>query len=414
VNVHLSPEHPRLRLTTEAEIQHAADGGLLEETHYLDLKRGLGTTPGANKELARDLVQFAIDGGHLLVGVDELEGSMPVLDPQPLAGLAERVEQVARTVPDPPLPVRCKAILSAADPLLGYLLVEVPLSGQAPHMVDHVYYRRGDKTRERLSDPEVRRLHETRRAEADTIDDLLRSHVQRDPCAREGATRRNAHLFLVAAPLHGKPEMLMDLVHLPEWWHGARDLVRKAWNSPPVVGGYIGVEGSVGRRSDGAAFHNGHLTDDRRAAVMRDGADPSEDVEEIELTEDGGVRMFFASLGIPYHDGHYIRDDLAAEAARKMAHLCAAIADHTSYLGPWGIGLAATEINGHKHRLSRNSFNIGVVYPYEGGDYYSATIATLAELQQTPGAVTNRLVGRLLRGLRAHELQGTKEYLADL
>ena len=71
---------------TEAELQACADNGLLEETHWLDLKRELESGNSANKKLACDIAAFALDGGTILIGVDE-DTSPPSLWPVPLDGL---------------------------------------------------------------------------------------------------------------------------------------------------------------------------------------------------------------------------------------------------------------------------------------------------------------------------------------
>jgi hypothetical protein len=44
---------------------------LLEEVH-IDIKREIPSGRGANRELARDLASFAIDGGLYIIGVDEV------------------------------------------------------------------------------------------------------------------------------------------------------------------------------------------------------------------------------------------------------------------------------------------------------------------------------------------------------
>lgn len=181
--MYLSPASPRWHPEVEADLQAALDGGLLRETHHVELKRQLNAGTKANRELARDLAQFAIDGGLVIVGVDEgvTEGSAR-LNPVQLAGLSERVELVARTVIDPPIPLACTAIPSLKEPSLGYLLIEVPATGMAPHMVDGVYYGRGDKTKYRLSDADVLRLHRGRQDSNATAQAVLDRYVARDQC----------------------------------------------------------------------------------------------------------------------------------------------------------------------------------------------------------------------------------------
>ncbi|MFJ2723106.1 hypothetical protein [Streptomyces sp. NPDC087437] len=81
------------------QVQAAVGGGLFEESHHLDLEKA-PNSKGDNKELARDLSSFAVDGGTLIIGVRENKESRTFeLAPQPLTGLPEKIEQVARTIP---------------------------------------------------------------------------------------------------------------------------------------------------------------------------------------------------------------------------------------------------------------------------------------------------------------------------
>jgi hypothetical protein len=209
--IYLAQNMPRWSPKTEQDLRDAADGGLLGESHFADFKRELGSSPNANRALARDLASFAIDGGTLIVGLDEDKATGNFnLAPQPLSGLSERVEQVARTVPDPPLAVLTSTIPSSTDASKGYLLVHVPSSAVAPHMVDNKYLGRGDKTKHYFSDADVSRLHAQRRInEADGVA-LLRTEFERDPVS--SLVPDQAHLFLLAEPTPGRSEMLLELV----------------------------------------------------------------------------------------------------------------------------------------------------------------------------------------------------------
>jgi hypothetical protein len=196
---------------SEADLAEAVSQGLLEETHYLELKREIPAGKSANRELARDLASLAVDGGTLIVGVAEDETGARSLAPQPLDGLPERIEAVARSATDPPLAVLCTPLRSSEDQSLGYVVIRVPPSAGAPHMVDNKYLGRGDKAKIYLSDSEVRRLHEQRRATEQHGLALLRGQFARDPVS--GADRRQAHLFLLAQPAVPRPQMLLDLVY---------------------------------------------------------------------------------------------------------------------------------------------------------------------------------------------------------
>ena len=74
------------------ELLGAYKDRVLEEAHWCDLKKELSTK---NKETARDLASFSVDGGSVFVGLDEREPDGNPLNPVELAGLPERIEQIA-------------------------------------------------------------------------------------------------------------------------------------------------------------------------------------------------------------------------------------------------------------------------------------------------------------------------------
>ncbi|WP_432030045.1 AlbA family DNA-binding domain-containing protein [Streptomyces sp. 1222.5] len=152
-SIYLTSDNPRWTPKTETDLQAAIDGGLFEESHHLDLKKA-PNGKGDNRELARDLSSFAVDGGTLIIGVQENKESRTFeLAPQPLNGLAEKVESVARTIPDPPLTVLTQEIRSAAGVGTGYLLVHIPASPVAPHMVDNRYFAAATRRSTRWATP---------------------------------------------------------------------------------------------------------------------------------------------------------------------------------------------------------------------------------------------------------------------
>lgn len=57
----------------EAALRQAYDDGLLAERNWCELKAALGPGARANAELARDLASLAVDGGTLIIGLDEKE-----------------------------------------------------------------------------------------------------------------------------------------------------------------------------------------------------------------------------------------------------------------------------------------------------------------------------------------------------
>jgi hypothetical protein len=109
--------------------------------------------------LAIDLASFAVDGGTIFIGVSEDKATDQfTLTPFRLEGVAERLEQLGRLRLDPPLSVRCLPLRAASDDLEGCLVVQIPQSPDALHMVAGIYRGRGEKTNIELGDAEVRRI----------------------------------------------------------------------------------------------------------------------------------------------------------------------------------------------------------------------------------------------------------------
>lgn len=392
--MYLSAATPHWHPATEADLQTAVDAGLLVESHYFEMKREIGSTKGANRELARDLAQFAIDGGLLIVGVDEHRNdpsAYPTLYPVALDGLPERVDAIARTIVDAPLAVECTTIPSANDSSAGYLLIRVPVSGTAPHMVDGVYYGRGDTAKRKLSDAEVRALHQSRTVAKSAADDLLEAYVQRDPVTEN---RRQAHYFVVAAPAFPRTGMLLDAVSGPQWHELFTELVKPGRAiDDTMFAPTLSRAAEYFRRHGGVALTS-WLTHDRRTMGYGGSA---EDAFELELTEEGAVRMMTTRLSSQLGLDHpqQIITEVLPVLTRQTLAIAAGIAGHTGYQGPWLLACAATGIAGMPTTAGR--LGIGYPIPRDLHEYRETTRASSAELTQMPGLITDRLIGRLLR-----------------
>ncbi|MFJ9127819.1 helix-turn-helix domain-containing protein [Streptomyces sp. NPDC102340] len=410
-SIYLSSNNPRWMPKTEADLQAAVDGGLFEESHHLDLKKA-PHSKSDNKELARDLSSFAVDGGTLIIGVQENKESRTFeLAPQPLNGLPEKIEQVARAISDPPLTVLTEEISAAANDGTGYLIVHIPASPVAPHMVDNRYFGRGDKTKYQLGDAEVVALHARRRnAEEDTLA-LLRGEMDDDPLRDVGT---QSHLFLVAQPTAGRRDMCLSITGAPNWNQRLHALVNSVqekqslraaladWGfSPDLSHAHQGQ-----RRARGVALSSSTLQSDRTYAP--DGSWGSEDVIEVQLFEDGGLRLFMTrfSDGLQRHTSEdaeqVILDVGAVLLTRHALELMRLVADEAGYHGNWAVAVGANRLRGRRRYTEQALFPTN--HRYSADTYEESTGATLAELQDAPGAVTRRLLGPLLRSLGSEEL----------
>jgi hypothetical protein len=347
--------------------------------------------------LARDLAQFGIDGGVLLIGVAEVQGQENIpwrLEPVVLEGLSERIEQIARSSIDPVLPIHVRQFTSATDAAKGYLVVDVPASVGAPHMVDGVYYGRGDKTRRRLSDTEVMRLHGARRDADAVIDRLLDEEIERDPY---GAAARRGHLYLVAQPQLAVPELALPIVqgdirHVLSSAEQRVHPVLRQWAPTPASAS------STPRRADGVALCSHFLGDGRQPTGDYLTAD--DNALDIELREDGGIRVFVGRMTAERDGVLLVMDGLAIAYVTRLVEWARSVSVATGHQGRWLLGVAATRLHGASSAAWMNDLMAaGSSTIYSAKSYRATTTAALPELQEQPGEVVERLIGRLLRGL---------------
>ncbi|MGO4363035.1 AlbA family DNA-binding domain-containing protein [Terrabacter sp. RAF57] len=410
---YLSAETARWSPQGEWELRHALERGLLEETHFLDLKRELPTGRSTNKELAKDLASFAIDGGLLVLGVEERPDGQVALAPLEHSGIPERVEQVARTAIDPPLAVTCSVIPAEGNPTLGYVIVHVPVSGTAPHMVDGAYFGRGDKTKHKLSDSEVARLHALRIDTTNEVRALVANYVARDPVPADA--REQAHLFLVAAPVSPRPEMLVEAIGGDRAFETVHRLVHIASSLGPLEQQFrfspdVSVAGSFARRADGAAMAAG-LDSDRTLQASPGGAH-NESAFEVEISDEGIVRMMTTRFSSDIDGSQELFEDMLPVLVRRILAIAVGVSDSVGYNGLWMIGLEANGIAGLVAYGSRRGFGHHALSA-DQHVYRSEATASTAELAQAPGAVTGRLAGRYLRSLGLHRADRFLTLISD-
>ena len=405
VMVYLSAEYPRWEPKAEADLRAAIEDGRLAESHYLDAKREPATGKSANKEAAQDMAAFAVDGGTLIIGVGEDKDQQTFyLAPQPLAGAAEKMENLARHLVDPPLSVFTTYLPSEDQPGAGYLLVHVPPSPLAPHMVGGRYYGRAGTTKYSLSDPEVARLHLLRQGRDADVLAMIRAQIDRDPVPREH--RHNAHLFLLAHPLTARAQMLLDLVTGPGWTQRLEALVDRG-RTPELNQLLTNVqfEPSLGwlhervRRARGVALTTSNL-EEGRVYRPESGDLEHEKVMELEVDEDGGLRLYCTRLSDTMNSrGEVFFDAGVVDHTRRFLALVQAASEHAAYLGPWSLAVGVTGIKGipaYRHGIA---FGPGAHSRFDEDDYTATTTASWADLTKNPGTTTNRLVGRLARAL---------------
>jgi hypothetical protein len=385
---------------SEAELLEAFRDGMLQERNWCDVKREVDS----NIELARDLASFSVDGGIIVVGIDEKSPDNP-LYPVPLKGLCERIEQIAHLRVDPPLQVTCTPVSSGTDDGSGYVIARVPASALAPHQVQGIYYGRGDKTKIRLSDAEVARLHRRREEWTRDARELLDLHIAADPLVDAQAY---PHVFFVARPVAGWPEMCRDLAGDAEWREQLRALMHdigldeslralrtRMFPGQPAATFLEGLT-QLGKTERGAVLSN------RPLPITAMGGD-GRFTTTLEISEDGELRFLHIGAGEPrqfngiQYTGLYM--ETVALIVRDMLALARKLSEHTGHAAMWELGLAVTGISGARAVASNPHVFLAAHHEYPGSAYGRTARATVLDLEKVPGAVTGRLTGLLYRTL---------------
>lgn len=389
---------------TEEELAAALHDGRLDEGPHLDFKRELPAGRRSNVELARDLAMFANDGGTIVFGVAEPDTGRFVLAPLALQGLRERIEQVATSRLDPPLHVTVRTIATEADPTTGYLLVHVPASSGAPHMVDDRYFGRAGTTRTTLSDPQVRAVLTRRLSAQQPIHDLLDADIERDPIPAD--LRGHAHLHVVARPRYGPDDLVLADVQRTggSWSHWFHKELLADPLSPPTGTWSPDLRNQaslVGRRANGAALFSHEIGQDRSLGGLLEDTNRlavrEADLLDLEVDEDGTLHLYCARGTHPDRDQRQVViPAVVAGLVLRVADVAARISSRTGYVGTWDFAVALTGLRG--------AVPLGHRWPdttaaYSRDDYRQSTSADTAELLATPRDCAQRLVGRLLRAL---------------
>jgi hypothetical protein len=384
-------------------LEAAAKAGHLSETHTVELKRELAAGDAANKELAADLASLSVDGGLLFIGVDEDTG--PGLAPVLLDGLAERVEQVARARIDEPVHLTFAAIMSKKQPGRGYLLVRVPASPRAPHMVGHRYWGRGDKTKFHLADSQVELLM-ARRAKwaADTEQDL-REWMARDPIA--AVDRKNGHLFIVASPVPRRERLLLP-VFSGAWPDALNRLVSATTHRgsafvPDMPDGL----NSFSTTPDGWAWYSYAIFGQRENKE----AESEDRMLMVEICEDGRLRLLCGRAVPELERGHTLLDDLCLGLTARMVSLAGLVSTEAGFLGSWDLGVGITGLRG-SFSYTRYSWGPGGRNSYPEDEYSGTTRASITEIETSTGPVVERLLGRLMRASACNDLPDVKRHFA--
>jgi hypothetical protein len=140
--------------------------GVLSEDSHLDFKKQM---PPKHKlaDFAKDAAAMSVEGGVIVIGVDEQAGTASKVTKIPLAGAPEQLQQVIDSRVQPPVAVEIESLRQHPGDAEGVVVVAIPPSLFCPHQVDGRYPARSGAVTRLLSEPEIERLYAQRRNSLD-------------------------------------------------------------------------------------------------------------------------------------------------------------------------------------------------------------------------------------------------------
>ena len=384
---YLGPDRPLTSLSTWDEVVSAAEGGLLEENQWCELKAMLPpSNKGTNLELARDLASLSVFGGVLIVGVADKTFDVVGVNTDIIEGLKSRISQVARMTITPPLsPV-------IHDPIAGpegrvIVVVSVPPSPVAPHMADGFYWGRSSDGKRKLSDPEFRALMTARASNETDFRARLTGMVDRDPLAdfTEEYPTGQGHMYFLAEPCAPMPPRPTDLDVRKLCYAGSQ--WGRNWSGTLTDCTYQAFD------PEGQAFMSGRSVLPAKFERNLCHISVKDKDGSIEVVH-GGVTFIHESLrGETSHD---ILDRIVVIMTRQALALVREFSTDVGYMGQWRVGINLTNLRGKRRSTGQALAN----FPQFAADTYTQTTLTGAhELEDELDAAADRLLRGFKRGL---------------
>ncbi len=386
------PERPLLRIDAWEDLVAAVQAGALTETQWVELKAALPAAASkANLELARDLASLSVDGGVLLIGVRDPGGTAQDLvgSDDPLDALKGRVDQVAgSTRIQPPLHLQLTAVRHPDDATRHVLLVAVPASPEAPHMVDERYWGRSATGKRPLTDSEASRLMAGRRG------------VRADFAQRVGlAPPELGHLWPRERRL-GWAQVLVE----PAVTHLGSALADAVGDQSPLQLVSAAMSFSAMWRPNLMDLRYGLAHPDGLSAASFEVADSLQERYRIHalLSDDGAVRVLGPALSPYGSDGTIC---ISVNHHMELVHQVLQLASHLgrtylAYAGAWNVGVHLEGLAGQvSAQALRDDFGGWRGTPFQTGSYSRTATVSNSQLGDNVPAVVEQLLRNLARGL---------------
>jgi hypothetical protein len=358
----------------------------LQESEIFDAKADV-PGPGKAVDFAVDVAAMANDGGSIVYGIaeDKVTGTF---HPHPiaLAGQSERLSDVIhQLILDPPV-FRVLDVPLPEDPSLGFLVLAVPASPLAPHMVKKAFWGRAGTINVKLSQGEVDRLYARRRIWERDAEEALQAAIGENRGVGNG-------IYLVARPLLAGSDLLTRS-GLEDRERLGRVLIdndnRTQFKTAPALSSALSI------------LMNGQMLPTLGGVALEFNGPGDHDHHRLELLSDGTVRFYWSGAAQRRQGGlTTIFDSTCAQLAVRVLAFAGRLLQLVGYDGP---ATAAVCIRGAQGAVSdawlspeSQGGNLGVLPP---GDYQKALRVDSAELVHDASRVAGLLMRPILRVLR--------------
>lgn len=403
------PDLGFLNITSWDDLVAAVQAGSLGETQWVECKEAIpAKSPGANTETARDLASLTVDGGVLAIGVRDKKPNQP-LTADDIVGTADDIDALkmrlthiaSGTTIRPPMQIIFGDVLQHPDdPDRAVLLVAVPPSASAPHMVDGKYWGRDAQGKRALSDVEVDRLFHTRRMRQDDFAARLRRLAEDLDPYRED-TQRLAHLYVLARP--DLPPPVAFIRELEDSFKFNQEVHKAVGNLPISLG-----SPSFFDLSDVQPHAEGIARDNRLNPLVAQPTTYDRMGRELShmrlfVGNDGSVAVASGRGSYPIGEGS-LASAVDLDYAVEILHQVIMLARHLGstsmqYGGTWTIGVHINNLAG-KHGRPRGAFGgrIETGSLYATSEYTRIHSTSTAAMIDDPVTIVDELLHDHARG----------------
>jgi hypothetical protein len=120
---------------------------------------------------------------------------------------------------------------------------------------------------------------------------------------------------------------------------------------------------------------------------------------DLEVNEDGGLRLFCGRASDIMRSVDYAFDGVILGLAKRVTLVAATVADTTGWFGSWDFGVAVTGLLGRTSwRLAQHAQGY-LAAPFSEDEYLETVRATYERIVKDPDGIVADLTGRLNRAL---------------